>query len=132
MKRREYVPSEEGFDPKRSAKNAANAIMNVRAGGKWYVVNLANDDDEKLINIQSIVSNDISCIRNGERAGDENVLVRCFHMIDREIVRRSKGEGRIQLLHAKKFYEAAFEVLTDEEIDRVVARMASVKAQAAE
>lgn len=130
MARREYIHTER--NPEGSAKNAANAILTVRAGGKWYVVNLLEDDEIKLANIQDIVANDIVHIRNGEREGDESILVRCFHVIDREIVRRMKGEGRKQLLHAKKFYDAAFDVLTDEEIDRVVARMATEKAQAAE
>ncbi len=133
MKRREYIPTkEQDGNAKGLAKNAANAIFNVRAGGKWYVVNLANDAEEVLMDRQEIIAKEMAEINNGEREGSLNILSRYFHMIDREIVRRGKGQGRQELLHAKRFYDAAFEVLTDEEIDRVVSRMAATKAQAAE
>jgi hypothetical protein len=118
-------------DPRDAARNNAQTSLTVKVFDRWENVDLVKDDTNHLHDVLTRLASFLCALRNGEARGEEKIVVYQHSTIEREIIRRAKGEGKSQLYFALRFYKAAMEMLDDESVDSVIRRM-DTKSKAAE
>lgn len=123
---------------KQMGKDNVESHLMVHSGAQWVAVDLVNDPSIKLEQVLAILGDQLAQLRNerdqammvgrveGHRSDLEKTTYK-YHTIKRELIRREQGRGRKDVQEAMMFMEAAMEMLSDDQLDAIEARVESMK-----